>query len=255
MTGFNFISNSIPELDLSTSISTNFIYFTSNQGRSSKSALSVIAAISPLVQELVQTCSCISLDDHHFLLPQVDDADLTLLVQFVKVGSVTTSLKFCSRLLEILKMIGVNTSNVILEKRAKIIKEETNNKDDVIEDKEESDDEEINIVYEGQSNNVPRADRVSFIEVKSEDDNMIDNSAPQVVRTCSGKLTPLVAPTPPSSSSSLYTSSLQWQEVVSLGMAWRLEQRGNHMTSMNSDNEDRRWKDPGQCVAKTGYFP
>ena len=116
-------------------------------------------------------------------------------------------------------------------------------------------DEEINIVYEGQSNNVPRADRVSFINVKSEDDNMIENSAPQV-RTCSGRLTPLVAPTPPSSSTSLSTSSLQWQEVVSLGMAWRLEQRrGNYMTSMNSDNEDRRWKDPGQCVAKTRYFP
>jgi len=136
---------------------------------------------------------------------------------------VVTSLRLCIRLLETLKMFGVDISNVILEKAIKIINEDKDSKDDGIDENEDSDVEELNIVYEGQSNNVPRADRVSFIQVKPE---AINNSPPESL-SCRGRLTPLLAPTPPSSSACLSTttSSLQWQEVVSLGRASRLEQR------------------------------
>ena len=155
----------------------------------------------------------------------------------MKSGTVTTSLRLCTRLLEMLKMFGVNTSNVTLEKANKIIKEENNSKDDDIEDKEDSDIEELDIVYEGQSNNIPRTDKVSLVHVKPEIDNMLHISAPEVL-PCRGRLTPLLAPTLPSSSSCLSTSNLQWHEVVSLGMARRLELRGKHVTSLN--NEEAR---------------
>ena len=235
MTGFTFTSECIPDLDLSSSINTSLIYFTSNKGKSSKSALSVIAAISPLVQELIPPCYYNNLHDHHLLLPQVEEVDVALLLQFVKIGTVTTSLRLCTRLLEILKMFGVNTSNIVLEKVTKIVNEQNDSKDDEIGEKEDSDDEELNIVYEGQSNNIPRADIVSFIQVKPEVDNMLDSSTSDVL-TCRGRLTPLLTPTPPPPSSCLSTSSLQWQEVVSLGMARRLELRGKHMTSLSYED-------------------
>ena len=146
----------------------------------------------------------------------------------------TTSFRRCTRLLEILKMLGVDTSNVFLEKVIKIISEDDDSKDDDIGEKEDSDIEELNIVYEGQGNNVPRPDRVSFMQVKPEAIDMLDTSAPETL-SCRGRLTPLLAPTPPSSSACLSTSSLQWQDVVSLGRARRLEQRGGYKTSLNNE--------------------
>jgi len=230
MTDFNLSLISPPHLNFSRSVSTSLIYFTSKQGRYDTS-LTIIAAVSPFLRDLIPRCRCNNVHDHHILLPQVEETAVALLLQFVKGGIVSSSLRLCTQLLEILKMLGVDTSNITLEKVNKVIKEEEHldSTGDVSEERGISCDLDVAIVYEGQSTNVSKAVRVSYMAVKSEsNDNSLVSSGLDP-SNCRGRLPPLRAPTPPSAPVSQYpSSSLQgynFNALVSLGMARRLETR------------------------------
>ena len=142
------------------------------------------------------------------------------------------SLRECSQVLEMLQVLEVDTKQVMLEKNEerKIVKEEPERDAPEVEDDEEVV-EEINIVYEGQSSNVARADRISFVPVKTEAVEATNENKTEISRA---SLTPLLSPTPPAASStSLASSSLQrlgFRDVVSAGMLARgKDKRGLEM--------------------------
>jgi len=239
MTGCSVTLISQPRVNFSRSVSSTVVYFTSKQGELRQSPLSVVAAVSPVLRQILALSSCDSLQDHHILLPQVEEAGIALLLQFLKGGMVTTSLKLCTQLLEILKMLGIDNREITLEQVKKILKQENcmEGEDDVYEQREVSGDIDIDIVYEGQSSNVAKADRVSFITTKSETDNNVLGSSDFASGFFRERLPSLRTPTPPSAPISPYpSSSLQgfnFQDLVSLGMARRSETRLEDTTTEN----------------------
>ena len=165
---------------------------------------------------------------------------MDLLVQFVEGGRVVASLRECSQVLEMLQVLGMDTKQVVLEKNEgrEIVKEEPEIDAPGSEDDEEV--EEINIVYEGQSSNVARADRISFVPVKTEAAEATTENETEISRA---RLTPLLSPTPPAASS---TSSLQrfgFQDVVSAGMLARgKDKRGLEMLREGTGGTSKKMK-------------
>ena len=99
---------------------------------------------------------------------------MELLLQFLTGGMVVSSLKDCSQVLEMLQVLGVDTKNVVLEKKmAEVVKQENTLGDTSSEEREDDEEDEVDIVYEGQSSNVARAERTSFVKVKTEADSVI----------------------------------------------------------------------------------
>ena len=99
-------------------------------------------------------------------------------------------------------MLGVDTRNVVLEKKmAEVVKQETTVGDTSSEGREDDEEDEVDIVYEGQSSNVARAERTSFVKVKTEADSIIEaDEALALPDTSRARLPPLLSPTPPPSS-------------------------------------------------------
>ena len=138
-----------------------------------------------------------------------------------------TTLRNCTQLLEILQVLGVDTRNVVLEKKIlECVKKEpcVEEKDSSFESNDDDEEDEVGIVYEGQGCSVPRSDRVSFVTVKTEvTNNTPAEDATTLSDTRRGRLTPLLSPTPPvTSSCSLTSSSAQgynsttWSVLASL---------------------------------------
>jgi hypothetical protein len=229
--------------------SSSLISLTSRQGRTSQSSLAVLAAVSPLVRAILPP-SCCLLPSYHLLLPQFQEEDVDLLLQFLTGGMVASSLRDCSQVLEMLQVLGVDTRNVVLEKKmAEVVKQETTVGDTSSEGREDDEEDEVDIVYEGQSSNVARAERTSFVKVKTEADSIIEaDEALALPDTSRARLPPLSSPTPPpsSSSSSLSSSSVQgynFLDLVSAGMlARRKEKRVVEMVRQDMEETSKKMK-------------
>ena len=63
------------------------------------------------------------LHDHHLLLPQFEEAVVSLLLQFVTKGLVATTLRNCTQLLEMLQVLGVDTGKVVEMARLEVEEE------------------------------------------------------------------------------------------------------------------------------------
>ena len=203
------------------------------QGVSRQSVcLSSIAAISPLVRSMLPPTKCCP---HlpsvcHLLLPQFEDTTLSLLVKIVQGERVVASLRECSQVLEMLLVLGVDTKQFNLEKnetRECVKKEkvyEASHSGDEDRNMFEEEDE-VNVVYEGQSSNVTRVSRISFVTVKSEATiDMVTDEDSGLSEPNRARLTPLLSPTPPpaaSISSCSESSSFNFEDLVSAGMLAR----------------------------------
>jgi hypothetical protein len=132
-----------------------------------------------------------------------------LFLQFLTGGMVASSLRDCSQVLEMLQVMGVNTKNLVLEKMiTEVVKQETIVGDTDSEVREDDEEDEVDVVYGGQSSNVVRAERTSFVKVKTEPDSVLEaDEAPSLPDTSRARLPHLLSLTPPSSSSSSLSSS------------------------------------------------
>ena len=132
-----------------------------------------------------------------------------MLVKIVKGERVVASLRECSQVLEMLLVLGVDTKQFILEKNeASVVVK----KGKVCEASDSGDEErnmlkedEVSVVYEGQSSNVARAE----IEMDTGEDSGL--SEPSRLN-----LTPPMSPIPPSisSTSCSESSSFCFQDLV-----------------------------------------
>eukprot|EP00092_Neocalanus_flemingeri_P018071 GFUD01019557.1.p1 GENE.GFUD01019557.1~~GFUD01019557.1.p1 ORF type:complete len:260 (-),score=128.63 GFUD01019557.1:46-825(-) len=246
---YSSLSLSRPHLNCFPSPTTSLISLTCRQGVSSHSSLAVLAAVSPLVRAVLPSC-CPHLPTSHLLLPQFEEAVVAKLVQFVAGGMVVASLRECSQVLEMLQVLGVDTKHVVLEKNEErgeeCEKEET---ECDAPDGEDDEVEEVSIVYEGQSSNVPRTERISFHPVKTEPaeaatENLTDeNSASSEISRA--RLTPLLSPTPPAASSRRLSSSSQqavnFQDLVTAGMVSRRnDKRGQEMLRVDIGQSSKK---------------
>jgi len=218
-----------PHLNLPTSSNTSIISLTSKQGKSTQSYLGLLAAISPLVRSVLPPCSCHHPHDHDILLPQIDETVVSLLLQFVAEGLVTATLRNCTQVLETLQVLRADTGSVMLEKKKQeIIKEETcvEDNDSNFDTGEGDEEDEIGIVYEGQSSNVTRLERVSFVTMKTEAEDACSRTSRQQQRKT---VTPLLSPTPPvtSSCSLTYFSAQRYnfQDLKVNGLTYRTLER------------------------------
>ena len=201
----------------SPALNTPLISMIGRQDVSSQSSLLVLAAVSPLVREVLSSSCCHLPPTTHLLLPQFEEAVVALLAQLVAGGKVVASLKECSQVLEMIQVLGMDIKSFIMENNEAnvLMKLETecDTSDCKHEEEEKIQDVDVNIGYESKQLMVRKAEQSSFVQVKAKIKQTEEDSA--LSEMSRARLTPLVSTTPPvASSCSLKFSSEQ--DLVSI---------------------------------------
>jgi len=154
---------------LNCTLTTSPIYLTGTQGKSSQSSLAVIAAVSPLVRAILSPSCCHPLPTYNLVLPQFEEAVVALLVQFVTEGMVVASLRECSQVIDMMKVLGVDTKHVMIEKNDARVREfkmeDTENIFPDCEHLEEVKIENTNIDFDEESSIVDRDENSALSEI------------------------------------------------------------------------------------------
>lgn len=198
-----------PHLNSSSVLAPCLVSLIGRQGVSSLSSLTVLAAVSPLVREVMSSSCCHHPPTTHILLPQFEEAVVALLVQLVTDGKVIARLRECSQVLEMMQVLGMDTKHFTMDnneaRELMKVEIECDTPDSKHEEEEKMQEVEVNIVNDSINSMVCRAKQSSFVKVKAKINKTEED--PVLSDICGARRTPLVSTTPAASSSSFVFSS------------------------------------------------
>ena len=156
---------------------------------------SFLVCVSPLIREMLIDNCCCSSSHPELLLPQFDEEGITKLIQLITSGKINGSLKTCSQVLDLLYVLGVESSDIKLtsgetpalaSNQAKIKSESIGlSADSTCSD---GNDEDLSILYEGMAD--PISTRCRLVGVSTsvkmetvENSGNIDNCCSQIINS------------------------------------------------------------------------